>query len=132
MAKSSALTLCDTNIIIEAFKGEPRTIAALQKIGLDTIAVSAITVMELYYGALNKSELAKIKKHLAALELFPITPDISDLATMLIERYAKSHGLQIPDAVIAATAIIHRLPLFTYNTKDFRFIEELSLHAVVK
>jgi predicted nucleic acid-binding protein len=45
----------------------------------------------------------------------------------LIARYAKSHGLQIPDAIIAATALELSAPLLTFNTRDFKFIDGLSL-----
>jgi predicted nucleic acid-binding protein len=33
----------------------------------------------------------------------------------LIARYSKSHGLVIPDALIAATALVEGLPLLTHN-----------------
>jgi predicted nucleic acid-binding protein len=85
--------------------------------------------MELYCGALNKLELQRIRKHLRAFHLCPIESEISDQATVLIERYAKSHGLLIPDALIAATALYHNYPLVTLNLKDFKYIEKLVLHA---
>lgn len=44
-----------------------------------------------------------------------------------MRKYSKSHGLGIPDALIAATAIIEELPLLTLNVKDFRYIDTLSL-----
>jgi predicted nucleic acid-binding protein len=33
----------------------------------------------------------------------------------------------IYDAIIAATCLVYDLPLWTYNKKDFRFINELEL-----
>ena len=45
----------------------------------------------------------------------------------LMRKYSKSHGLGIPDALIAATAIIEELPLLTLNVRDFRYIDTLSL-----
>lgn len=36
--------------------------------------------------------------------------------------------MNIPDALIAATALRHALPLFTLNVKDFRFIPGLQLY----
>jgi hypothetical protein len=39
-----------------------------------------------------------------------------------------SHHLQIPDAIIGATAVIHQIPFYTYNTKDFDFIP--GIHTV--
>jgi predicted nucleic acid-binding protein len=121
------MILCDTNIIIEVLKKNPTIIQTIEKIGIDKIAISVVTAMELYYGALNKMELKKIKLHLSSIRIFHIDEEISDTASELIERYAKSHGLQIPDALIAATSLSHGLKLYTCNKKDFVFIEKISL-----
>jgi len=51
---------------------------------------------------------------------------ISERASSLIEAY-KSHGLQIADSLIAATALELDCELATINRKDFRFIEDLRL-----
>jgi predicted nucleic acid-binding protein len=51
-------------------------------------------------------------------------------AIELIKTYRLSHGLAIPDALIAATAIITELELFTYNQRDFRFISGLKLFSI--
>ncbi|MBN1664228.1 MAG: type II toxin-antitoxin system VapC family toxin [Deltaproteobacteria bacterium] len=121
------MILCDTNVIIEVLKKNAIVIQTLEKIGLDKISISVVTAMELYYGALNKTELKKIKLHLSSIRIFHIDEEISITAAELIERYAKSHGLQIPDALIAATSLSHNLKLYTGNKKDFVFIEKISL-----
>ncbi|PJA48586.1 MAG: hypothetical protein CO171_07035, partial [Syntrophobacterales bacterium CG_4_9_14_3_um_filter_49_8] len=121
------MILCDTNAIIEALKKNPVVVETIEKIGLERIAVSVVTVMELYYGALHKTELKKIKRHLSSIRIIQIDEAISVAASELIERYAKSHGLQIPDALIAATSINRYLQLYTGNTKDFIYIEKISL-----
>jgi len=122
------MILCDTDIFIEALKNNSRAIESLRKIGFENIALSAITLMELYFGAVSKQELTKIKNRLQQLRIIHINKEISEAATKLIEKYAKSHGLHIPDALIAATAICHRMELFTYNIKDFKFIESVRLY----
>jgi len=122
------MILCDTNIIIEALKKNPAVIQTIEKIGLNKIAISVVTAMELYYGALNKAELNMIKRHLSAIRIFHIDEEISMTASDLIERYAKSHGLQIPDALIAATSINNGIKLYTCNKKDFVFIQKISLY----
>lgn len=38
-------------------------------------------------------------------------------------------GLQIPDALIAATYLVNNLPLYTLNKKDFSNISGLKLYA---
>lgn len=58
------MILCDTNVFIHAFNGNQSTIACLKLIGLERIALSAITLMELYQGMGNKAELAEMKKNM--------------------------------------------------------------------
>lgn len=122
------MILCDTNILIEFYKNNPSIIQELRKIGQNQIAISAITQGELYFGALNKNELRTIKRHLATLHLIPIDNAISQKFLELMEAYTLSHKLSIPDALIAATALIHQLELYTLNLKDFRYIPGLKLH----
>ncbi len=45
-----------------------------------------------------------------------------------MEIYSKSHSLKIPDALNGATSLYYKIPLFTYNKKDFNFIKELKLY----
>ena len=122
------MILCDTNILIEFYRDNADVVSTMQEIGLPELAVSVITVGELYFGARDRRELLKIKRHLASLQQIPMDQETSELALSLLETYALSHRLNLPDAVIAATALRHELSLYTLNVRDFRFIEELSLH----
>jgi len=121
------MIILDTNIIIELFKGNVETKELLKKVDDKEFAISVITSMELYYGAINKKELNKIKKFLKSFNLLTINEEISKIALDLIEKYSKSHGLDIPDALIAATSLYYEIPLLTYNKKDFKYIEDLRL-----
>ncbi|HDL65088.1 MAG TPA: type II toxin-antitoxin system VapC family toxin [Proteobacteria bacterium] len=121
------MILCDTNVIIESFKGNDIAIAELKSIGIRNIALSAVTVMELYYGAYNKRELSRIKRDIHSIAILQINVDISGKAISLIERYSKSHNLQIPDAIIAATCLIYGIKIHTYNRRDFEYISGLKL-----
>ena len=88
--------------------------------------------MELYFGSLSKRELNKIKNHLKTLNVVHFDNNVSELAVSLIESYSKSHGLQIPDAIIAATALSLEIKLFTLNLKDFRYIDGLKLQKLAQ
>ena len=103
------------------------TIDRLQEIGLEQVAISVITVMELYQGMGNKTELAQMKRKMGFYDVVEIDNATSRLATTLIENFRLSHGLQIPDAIIGATAVIHQIPFYTYNLKDFDFIPGIKL-----
>lgn len=116
----------DTNILIEILKGNQSIISKLESSNFDFF-ISAITVMELYYGAFNKEESLKLQKFVRLFNLLEIDEMISSKSTALILKYAKSHNLTIPDALIASTAIENRMKLFTLNLKDFKYMNELVL-----
>ncbi len=118
--------ILDTNILIEILKGEMRTVRAVEAMSGE-LFVSSITAMELYYGALNKAETTKIEKFLHHFTILYPDATISRRAMELVKRYAKSHALNIPDSIIAATALVSGYPLMTYNRKDFRFIDGMML-----
>jgi len=123
------MVLCDTNIFIHAFNGNTDTINELQKIGLDNIVISAVTVMELYQGMGNKNELAQMKSRIRYYDVIEIDSVISKLAVRFVEQFNLSHGLVIPDAIIGATAVVHQIEIFTYNLKDFRFMPDIQLYT---
>lgn len=125
---TSDMVLCDTNIFISAFNGRLDTIAQLNTIGLTDIVLSSITVMELFQGMGNKGELAQMKKKIKFYDVVQMDEAISQKAVEFIETYKLSHGLQIPDAIIGATAVVHQIPLFTYNVKDFDFLPDIILY----
>lgn len=89
--------------------------------------MSSITYMELMVGALNKREVGIIKKAFSDFEIIEVSEAISIKAKNLIEKFTKSHGLLIPDALIASTALELGIPLCTSNIKDFKFIPDLEL-----
>ena len=128
----AAKIICDTDVMIDYWDAtKPRhsnTKAILEtEITLDRIVLSAITKMELMTGALNKSDLNKISKLLHRFDILLLNNDITTKAFSLIQEHHLSHGLAIPDCLIAATTLVSDLELFTYNTKDFKFIKGLRL-----
>lgn len=122
------MILCDTNILIEFYKNNTAVTQILRRIGREKLAISVVTEAELYFGALNKRELQKIQRHLSLLQRFPLDLDVSRYFIHLMESYSLSHQLSIPDALIAATAIVNDVQLFTHNVKDFQFIPDLNLY----
>jgi predicted nucleic acid-binding protein len=119
--------MCDTNIFINWFNNDKLTIEKLEQIGLDRIPVSVVTVMELIEGIDNKAQLQQLKKKIKHYAIVDFSKEVSELALQLVESYKLSHNIQIPDAIIAATAVINKIPLFTYNIKDFKYIPRIEL-----
>lgn len=48
------MILCDTNILIEFYKGRAEVIETLRGIGSDELAVSVVTMGELFYRARDR------------------------------------------------------------------------------
>lgn len=81
-------------------------------------------------GATDKTDLARIIKKLGRFNIALINDDITMRAFDLLETYRLSHGLSLPDSIIAATALIADMKLFTYNIKDYKFIAQLNLYEL--
>ncbi|MFC1223681.1 type II toxin-antitoxin system VapC family toxin [Pedobacter sp. BG31] len=122
------MILSDTNILIHAFNGNTSTIEVLEEIGFKNILLSSITTMELLQGMGNKAELEQMKKKIKYYDIIHFDSYISQKSIELIENFRLSHHLQIPDAIIGATAIVNKIELFTYNKKDFDFMPNIILY----
>lgn len=120
------VTVLDTNVLIEILKNNQETIKQVESLS-PPLFVSVISAMELIYGALNKKELKKLQQFLSLFTIIQLDEKTSQQAFELIAEYAKSHTLDIPDALIASSCIINNKTLFTYNRKDFHFISKLNL-----
>ena len=126
---SGAAGLTDTDILIDAARGLPDAIAFLsaQRAGAG-ISISIISSMELVAGCRDAAELRQIQQFLRQVISLPVCASISQTAHRLMESYSLSHGLQIPDALIAATALEHHLTLYTKNVRHFQMIPGLTVH----
>ena len=127
-AASVPTGLIDTDILIDVSRGFPDAVAFLSQLHATSIVrASMITAMELIVGCRNKAELRNVQSFLRTLVVLPVDESISQTAYNLMERYYLSHGLMIPDALIAATALAHGLTLFTKNTRHFQMIPSLVI-----
>lgn len=118
--------LVDTTVFIDAFRKDIGAKKFLTQV-FPPLFCSVITQAELIQGVRNNSEKKQINQLLLTIGVLPLTPQISDTMIGLIEEYVLSHGLQIPDALIAATAMEHNLTLATANVNHFAFIKGLKL-----
>jgi hypothetical protein len=123
--------LVDTDVLIWHLRGYPRATRRLDELG--TLTLSLVSYLEVLQGIRNKAELLAVKKMLEkrSATLLPLTEAVSLHATTLMESLALSHGLQMGDALIAATAIAHRLPVLTANVRHFGAVQGLVVEAFV-
>jgi predicted nucleic acid-binding protein len=71
-------------------------------------------------------DLLRGNTYAADFTLLHLSPVESAEAYALVLVYNKSHGLTIPDAFIAATAIAQGLQLATDNDRHFQMIPKLT------
>ena len=120
--------LVDTDVLIDVFRQIEATIAILQTAeARASLGVSAVTQMELIVGCRNARELQNLDRFLQPFEVVSLSEGISKQAIALLRQYRLSHGLLIPDSLIAATALVTGYGLLTKNQSDYRFIEDLNL-----
>lgn len=122
------MILIDTDILIDAARNVNEAVNCLQQVDQQFSAVvSSVTQMELIIGCRDKNELRSLDRFLERFQIISVSEQISDTAIDLLKQYRLSHGLQIADALIAATAIVTDIQLISKNQRDYRFIEALRL-----
>uniref|UniRef100_UPI0040563ED7 PIN domain-containing protein n=1 Tax=Candidatus Electronema sp. TaxID=2698783 RepID=UPI0040563ED7 len=124
----SDTVLIDTDILIGAARGIHEATECLAWIRKsNSPAISIVTYMELVVGCRDKRELNNLDRFMLIFQIVRLNSRMSDIASDLLHSYRLSHGLLIPDAFIAATAIFLECQFISKNQRDYRFIGELNL-----
>lgn len=114
--------LLDSNIIIYAAQAYHHALREFIK--EHNPVVSVISYIEvLGFHRLDPEERNFLEQFFGASEQLPLVDPIIRKATGL--RQDRKIGLG--DSIIAATALVHRIPLVTHNSADFRWIAELDV-----
>ena len=87
--------------------------------------VSIVTSMEAVQGCRNSTDLRHMLEYLAQATVVPLSGEIAEGGLELMRTFTLSHGLTIPDALIAATALEHGLTLYTRNARHFQMVPGL-------
>jgi predicted nucleic acid-binding protein len=129
---SNAKIILDTNIVSYLMKGGPLAEAYEPRVQGKLLAISFITVGEMYFGAENKNWGEKKRRVLeTTLRNFLVIPYDHEIARcygrLMAERKRKGRPIAPNDAWIAACATRHAVPLVTHNSKDFVGITSLEI-----
>jgi tRNA(fMet)-specific endonuclease VapC len=124
--------LLDTDTVIYNLKGNANVQKNLRQHINDSIKISVITLMELYYGARKSQKvfvnLAKIKILEQSIETIPVGLESTEIFGLLKAQLEISgNRLDDFDLIIASCAMAHNLTLVTNNTKHFKRIDGLKL-----
>lgn len=123
--------LLDTNVLIHAARGRPPAVRArLQGESPDDVAVSSITIAELWYGAEKSASPARKRDAWkAVLEPFQVLAFDRDAAEQHGRiRYLLRHKpIGERDLLIAAIALAHDLTLVTHDAAEFSRVPRLRV-----
>ncbi len=121
------MRLIDSNILIYSFSKEYSGLREL--IWDEKSSTSQIVRLEvLGYHQLTLAEQSYLNDAFRVLKIHEI--DITTLDEAI--RIRRAHNLKIGDSIVAATALVHGLELYTRNTVDFIKIPSLTVVDPVK
>jgi predicted nucleic acid-binding protein len=118
--------LVDSNVLIDLFKGRfsesaERTLTTLLNEG--AYYLSAITKIELLgFDTPDTDQMNFLQEAIGNGVVLPIDDPVINTTISL----RKKRKVKLPDAIIAATALVHHLTLLSRNTRDFGRVEMLE------
>ncbi|MCY7351215.1 MAG: PIN domain-containing protein [Cytophagaceae bacterium] len=119
------LILCDTTILVNAFREEVLVLAEFDRLGFNRFALASTTAAELYFG-MRKGEKRKTLELVRRLKMIHFDKAIS--FRMLNYQYDYLNRMSVPDAIIGATAVEYNFALWTDNRQDFDFLPGIRFH----
>jgi predicted nucleic acid-binding protein len=117
--------LIDTNAVIDYLSGKlPDSGVKLMNDVLDNTSpnISLITKIELLSFNASHEHSQLLKNFIGDVRLLELENNVVDQTIDI----RKNHKTKLPDAIIAATALVHDLILISRNTSDFKNIEGLT------
>ncbi len=116
--------LADSNTIIDYVGNKMPDSALLVLDGYfnDNLTISIISKIEVLGFNGEEDELKRLADFIALASIIFVDDAIADKTIEL----RKAYRIKLPDAIIAATALVYGLVLITHNTDDFKNIDVLT------
>jgi len=119
----------DTNIFIEHLRAKDKSKTTLIQLPSHAeLYLSAATYYELLMGATSKEKEMEVEILIDNLPILPFSDDVARKAAEIYHDLRKRNKMiGFRDIFIAATALVHGLPVKTNNKKDFERVNGLTL-----
>lgn len=118
------MILLDTDVLIDHLRGVSAARRFLKR-HPGNLAISVVTVAELYAGVRPGAEEAELEAITNLCRIYEIDRGIAQQAGRLRKQYFPSSGIDLSDALIAATAQVHRSRLATLNRRHYPMLRDL-------
>ena len=124
--------LLDTGWVIRHLRGAKAYADACYRIGIANLAVSIVSLAELYEGVYRAADRGvarqKLITYISDKTILPLTPEICDIFGEHRARLRQQNQLIGDlDLLIAATCLHHHLTLLTTNLRHFERIPGLTI-----
>ena len=128
----TTVVIVDTDVVSFLLKGDTRAQLYRPHLEGKTLALSFMTVAELYQWAYirnwGEQKLTRLEEQLRAYVIVPYDNELcKQWATICVERQRLGRPISVQDAWIAATALWHGCPVVTHNRDDFANIKGLTV-----
>jgi len=118
----------DTDVLIDFGQDQTEAVETMAHLEENyELNVSVIVAMELYAGIRSKKDMRTVEGFLSDFSISFLTTAISEQAFSLMKEFRPSHGVEINDMFIAATAISTDTAFISKNQKHYRFLPDLNL-----
>lgn len=119
----------DTSIFIDYLRAKNKAKTRLQNLPDDAVIyVSSVAMYELYMGATTPQKWVDVKTLTDSIPVLPFTKEVAEKAAIIYQELRKNNKLiEFRDIFIAATALVHNLPVLTRNSKHFKRIKALTI-----
>lgn len=122
--------LLDSDVVIELLRGNERVRA--ERLRLEgrgwTMVSTPVAKAEIHRG-LRRGEEKAVGEFFALCRCLNITEEVGEQAGRYLAAYHRSHGVDIADALVAASARVYGATLFTLNVRHYP-MTDLRVHRL--
>jgi predicted nucleic acid-binding protein len=120
--------LVATDLCVDLARGVPEAVTFFDAPPVE-IRLSTVTYLELLALARSPGEQRRLRRFVAPYAVLSLGPMASSRAVELVQEHRLADGLEPLDALMAATALAHEIPLYTRHPAPFRNIPDLEVVA---
>jgi predicted nucleic acid-binding protein len=120
--------LIATDLCLDLARGLPEAVSFFESPPVE-IRLSTATYLELLALARSAGEQRRVRRFVTPYAVLSLGPMASSRAVELLLAHHLTDGLQPLQALVAATALAHEIPLYTRDPRPFRSIPDLQVVA---